>query len=66
MHRRRAGQFVDRHSSAVVDQHRRNAGHHIVRVASLRWSRSVHGADQFIDLRGWRERRSDGIGGWRW
>jgi hypothetical protein len=50
----------------IVDEDRRVACEHIVRVASLRWSWSVHGDDHVIDLRGWRNRRSNGIDGLRW
>src|SRR6266581_7368487 len=40
--------------STVVYEYRCGAGYHIVRVASLRWTGSVHGADHAIDVRCWR------------
>lgn len=50
----------------VVYEHRRGAGGHIVRVASLRRAGSSHGADHGIDVRFWRGGTGQHIDGWRW
>lgn len=51
-----------REVAAVMHKDRGVACEHIVGVASLRWSRSVHGADHVIYLHGWRGGHPDRIG----